>query len=138
MSFNADNLFLKLNENDKLLESISSAFQEMRWKVAISTPSDGWIQLIESHENTPPEFACSLSEILRCVVVCAQLYETAGECAWHIYKDGAEIESVHRESPADPDSEIHDVLKRNHIPFKMRLFREVVSQPNIWSILQKK
>jgi len=138
MSFNADNLFLNLNENDKLVESISSAFQEMRWKVAISAPSDGWVQLIESYENTPPEFASCLSEIFRCVVVCAQLYETAGECAWHIYKNGAEIESVHRESPDDPDREIHDVLKRNDIPFKMRLFREIVTQPKVWTILQKK
>jgi hypothetical protein len=138
MSFNADNLFLNLNENDQLLEAISSVFQEKKWKVAVSTPTAGWVQLIESHENTPPEFACSLSKKLDCVVVCAQLYETAGECAWHISSDGTTIESIHNEFPEDPDSEIHDALKRNHIPFKMRLFREVVSQTNVWSILQKR
>ncbi len=70
------------------------------------------------------------------MAMCIQLYETAGEIAWHIFEDGVEIEAAHKESPVDPAQEIKDLLLRMKVPFEIRLFREVISQKAEWIIEQ--
>ena len=136
MGFNADNVFVKATARDALLDSVNSAFQDEKWKIAISDPLDGWVQIIESHENTPSEFTRKLSANLKCVAVCAQLYEVAGEISWSVFESGIELEAIYEETPRDPSGEIKDLLLRKGIPFEMRLFREVVVQKQGWTIAQ--
>jgi hypothetical protein len=133
MGFNADNIFVKAADRDELLGSVNSAFQEKQWKVAISDPLDGWVQIIESHEKTPPEFARKLSAKLKCVAVCAQLYEVSGEISWSVFESGIELEAVYKETSRDPSGEIKDFLLRKGIPFEMRLFREAIVQKQGWT-----
>lgn len=136
MGFNGDNVFVNTTDINTLLGSVSRMFEGEKWKMAISEPQEGWVHIIDSHENTPPEFTRKLSKCLGCLSVCAQLYETAGEIAWAIFEKGVELEAVHRKAPHDPGGEIKDVLLRSGVPFEMSLFREVVCQKQGWSIKQ--
>ena len=138
MGLNADNIFVNATDRNSLLGAVAFAFKGKKWKAAISTPIDGWVQIIESHENTPPDIAQKLSENLKCLVVCTQLYESAGEIAWYIFENGVEIEAVHKESPDDPSQEIKDVLLKMSVPFEIRLFREVISKKDGWAIEQSR
>ncbi|MBI5889720.1 MAG: hypothetical protein HZB47_03455 [Nitrosomonadales bacterium] len=134
MGYNADNLFVQTTDRDALLRSVSVVFAERKWKVALSAPLDGWIQIIESHDNTPPDVARAISENIKCVTVCAQLYETAGENAWFVFENGIEVESAQKETADDPAGEVKDFLMKTGVPFEMRLFREVIKQNQGWVI----
>ena len=138
MGFNADNVFVNITDQNAVLGAVSHTFKDKKWKVAISKPLDRWVQIIESHEETPPEFALQLSANLKCVAVCAQLYETAGEVAWFVYDNGIETEAVHKDATDDPGEEIRRVLLQRKVPFQMRLFREVIGQQQGWSIEQSR
>jgi hypothetical protein len=133
MGLNVDNLFIKAASREAILAALPQIFTEAKWKVAISNPMNGWTQLIDSHENTPPNVACRLSEVLSCRIACVQIYETAGEAGWHVFDSGLQIESINTDEPDDVFSAVREQVG----PLTPLMFREVVRNPD-WQIDQKR
>jgi hypothetical protein len=129
MGLNVDNLFIKDARREAILAALPHVLADAKWKVALSQSMDGWTQLIESHENTPPDVACRLSAVLSCRVACAQIYETAGEAGWHVFDLGRQIESRMTDEPDDVLSTVREQVG----PLTLLMFREVVRNPD-WKI----
>lgn len=129
MGLNVDNLFIKAARREDILAALPQILAEAKWKVALSQSMDGWTQLIDSHENTPPDVACRLSKVLSCRVACAQIYETAGEAGWHVFDSGRQIESRSTYEPDDVLSAVREQVG----PLTLLMFREVVRNPD-WKI----
>lgn len=138
MGLNVDNLFVKSTKREALIAALRDVLPKSKWKVALSDPNQGWIQIIESRETTPPDVAQELSRKLTCVVICAQLYEVAGEIAWNVFENGTNTESFQSADCDDFHLEIHDALRKAGVPFQMLMFREVVTRKEGWVFEQAK
>jgi hypothetical protein len=126
MGLNVDNLFIKTTNRDGILSVLPRVMPKGKWKVAVSNLKGGWLQLIDSHEKTPPTVAEKLSRELRCKVVCAQLYETSGDVGWHVFDDGSTIES----RMTDKTEDIIVALRKQGISATPLMFREIVGNPD--------
>ena len=104
--------------------------------MAVSEPTNGWIQLIDSHGDIENDLAQRMSERLQCPVILAQLYEVTGDVMWHCWNRG-ELQETHEDASAsDPAAEIDGFLKTKGIQSKMYLFKEVFNRG--WRIVQQK
>ena len=89
--------------------------------------------MIDSHEQTPPSVALKLSELLSCVVICAQIYETAGEAGWHVFENGRQTISTMTLTP----EKVIAALKEQTSVMSLLMFREIVRNPE-WKIELRK
>ena len=133
MGLNVDNLFIKGSDRDQIMELLPRILPASKWKMAVSPSKDGWIQLIDSHENTPPHIARDISAALSCPVVCVQIYEAVGEAGWHNFDSGRQVESRMTEEP----EEVMATLRSQVGAQTVLMFREVVKNP-VWQIVQRK
>ena len=123
MGVNVDNLFVRSSDPDAVLDHLSTLLKR---KLVASAAQGGWVQAIAVGEDSPPEIAQKLSGLLRCEVVCAQLYEVSGDAGWAAFRNGDPLERSHSNSLDDPAGAVADALARFGIPFRVREFRELV------------
>ena len=133
MGLNGDNLFVRGGDPEAVVAELRRLLPAK--KLALSEPLNGWIQVIVAGEQSPPEVAQSLSGALKCQVVCGQLYEVTDDVGWSSFERGLPGERVHSDTEVDPQANIHQALSRFGIPFRMRLFREVVKAPG-WRMVR--
>src|SRR4051812_771998 len=105
MGLNVDNLFIR-GDIDRVAEMLGTLGAAPKWKLAISDIGGGWMQLIDSHEIMPPEFAATLSKELRTRVVCAQVYEVSGDASLCVFDGGIAVESWKDDAAEDPAAEV--------------------------------
>jgi hypothetical protein len=160
MSLNVENLFVKCNEQAKVVAFVEtqwrnpsqpaqpdwglpSSFEpllakEAKRKVAISPPRNGWIAVIESKEVVDFALANALSEKLDTSVLAIQLSESSGAAGYAAAIRGQVLESQFDEEDDDPLATIREALKKYKVPFDATLFREAVQKiSDGWSVTQK-
>jgi hypothetical protein len=161
MSLNVENLFVKCDDQAKVAELVEthlmnppppaqpdwglpSSFEpllakEAKRKLAISTPRDGWIALVESKEVVDFSLATALSEKLETTVLAIQIAEASGAAGYASAVRGQVLDSSFNEQDDDPLAKVRAALKKYKVPFDAILFREAVQKISEgWSMKQKK
>jgi energy-converting hydrogenase Eha subunit C len=111
---------------------------EPKRKVAISSPREGWVALVESKEVVDFALAKALSEKLNTTILIVQLSEASGAAGYASAVCGEMMESQFNEEDADPLTTIRKVLKKYKVPFDATMFREAVQKTSEgWTVKKK-
>jgi len=160
MSLNTENLFVKSDDQAKIGEilrvywqnvsqnsqpdwGLPSSFkpileQEAKRKVAISSPKNGWIMVIESKEVVDFALAKLLSEKLNTTVLIIQLYEITGSAGYAAATRGQILESFFSEDHDMPLTLIQTMLRKYDVPFDATPFPEVFNSSSLgWIVSQQ-
>lgn len=161
MSLNVENLFVKCDDHTKVAAIIDahwgnpspsaqpdwglpSSFEtllakETKRKIALSSPRDGWVALVESKEVVDFSLASALSEQLDTTVLVIQIAEASGAAGYASVFRGQVLESSFNWEDDDPLATVRGALKTYKVPYDATLFREAVQKASEgWSVKQKK
>ncbi|HXH46675.1 MAG TPA: hypothetical protein VNK51_22910 [Bradyrhizobium sp.] len=157
---NVENLFVKCDDHTKvaaLVEAhwrnpsppaqpdwgLPSSFEtllakEAKRKVAISSPREGWVGLVESKEVVDFSLANTLSEQLETTVLAIQIAEASGAAGYASVFRGKVLETSFNEEDDDPRATIRGALNKYKVPYDAILFREAVQKASEgWNVKQK-
>ena len=124
MGLNADNVLVRISD-----PAIALSFwhRVVPRKILASHVDQGWVQMVAAGDAWPVSAAKELSAAISGEVIWAQVYEATGDASWVRFLDGNEVHSTHSDAFPDPAAAVATALKSFGVPFRMRLFQEVLS-----------
>lgn len=107
-------------------------------KIAISSPKDGWIAIIESKEVNDYAMLLQLSKELQTDVFAVVQSDITGEWGFVEMNEGKVMKSYFSEEDDDIEELLETKLRNKKISTPLYMFREVVRERgNGWEIVQK-
>ena len=112
--------------------------KDLKRKIAVSNPSNGWISILESKEINDYKVLLQLSKDLNTKVLALVISDVIGAWGFAEFIDGKVVESYFSEEDDEIEDFIANKLKEKGIDIPMYMFREVVSKKaEGWSIIKK-
>ena len=112
---------------------------DVKRKIAISSPQNGWIAVVESKEVNDYTMLLQLSKELKVQVLAVVQSDITGAWGFVEMLEGTVIESYFSEEDDDIEELLDSKLEQKGIGIPFFMFREVVREKgNRWDIVQTK
>ena len=112
---------------------------DIKRKVAVSAPQNGWMTIIESKEVNDYTMLCQISKELQTEVLAVVQSDITGSWGFVEFSNGEVINSYFSEEDDNIEDLLEKKLNEKDILGPLYMFREVVREKgNGWNIVQKR
>lgn len=109
--------------------------QDKKRKIAISSPHNGWVSIVESKGVNDISMLYEVSNELNTEVVLMAQYDSVGAWGYAVFDSGEVIHEFLSEEDEDIENEIQRIMDDKGIEEKLYLFSEVVRNDS-WEIMK--